>query len=486
VQEREQIQHAILEATDQSIVMIDLNGIILMTNQVGAKRLNKEPKDFLGVCVYDLFPPELARSRKAIIDKIVQTGKPISFQDEREGIIFDNNLYPIFYRDGHIHYVVLYARDITLQKNTEIALQESEEKYRALAEVSQDLIFIVDTNDKIQYVNTNAARRLGREPEQLIGENQSEFFPPDIAALQFRSIHETIQSGKPKYEERWSKFGSGPDTYVSTWLVPLNIPSLGAPAALGVSRDITAIKNAEEDLKNSHVQLEQRVAERTWELNELSAGMRRLARKVITAQEEERRRISRELHDNTGQILVTLKYSLTEFLGELPSGNASLSERITQSIRAVDEVSASIRAIAHSLRPPLLDAGGLNISLKDFCLDLASRTKIKVHYRGVELSDVPDDIAVTLYRFVQEAFSNVLKHSHATSVSVKMQYDQQQIIVSVSDNGLGTQDPQDTTGIGLVGLRERVGFLGGELLIDASPGKGTRIKASIPWNPDNS
>jgi signal transduction histidine kinase len=90
-------------------------------------------------------------------------------------------------------------------------------------------------------------------------------------------------------------------------------------------------------------------------------------------------------------------------------------------------------------------------------------------------------MAVTLFRFVQEAFSNIFKHSRATRVSVTLQYIRSRIILSISDNGVGIRDPQDSSGIGLIGIRERVGYLGGKLQIKASPGKGTIIKASIPW-----
>ena len=481
LQEREQIQHAILEATDQSILLIDVNGIILMANEIAAKRFNMALQDFLGVCIYDLLPPELTRSRKAMVDRVIHNGKAVLFEDEREGILLESNLYPINNRDGRVELVVGFVRDNTAQKRTEIALQESEVKYRALAEASQDVIFIVDAEDKILYVNTVAARQLGREPAQLIGETQSNYFPAEIATGQYQSILHTIRSGKPKYEERWSKYGSHPETYLSTWLVPLNIPSLRVPAVLGVSRDITVLKKAEEELEISHKELETRVRARTLELESASQKLRTLTKLLINVQEEERRRISRELHDDIGQVLVTLKYSLAELLRESATNPDILPERISESIKATDTALASVRAISHSLRPPLLDAGGLNVSLKDFCQDFAKRTKIKVNYTGVELNNLSDDIAVTLYRFIQEAFSNILKHSRATRVSVKIQYTRQRIILTASDNGVGARDSEDTTGIGLIGLRERIGFLGGELQIKASPGKGTILKASIPW-----
>ncbi len=481
LQEREQIQHAILEATDQSIIMMNVNGIVLMANNTAANRMNIALQDFLGVCAYDLLPPELARSRKAMLDRVAHTGKSIFFEDERGGIWFESNLYPIYNRTGQVDRIVLFARDITAQKRTEIALQESEEKYRTLAEAAHDMIYIISENDRIEYVNNYAAGVFGLRSEDLTGKPQSALFPDGIAKHQREAIAATLASGSPRYSENWIRYGQGEDVYISTWLVPFNNQVNGRRSVLGVSRDITKLQRMQEELKLSHDQLERRVAERTQELVDLSAMMRMLAKKIINAQEEERRRISRELHDDTGQVLVTLKYSLAELLNELPTNPDLLHKKILDGIKEVDEAMASVRAIAHSLRPPLLDAGGLNVSLKDFCQDINRRTRIKVDYAGVELNNLPDEIAVTLYRFIQEAFSNILKHAQATRVSVKLQFIRQRIIVSVSDNGVGIHDPQDTTGIGLIGLRERMGFLGGGLQIKASPGKGTVIKASIPW-----
>jgi PAS domain S-box-containing protein len=486
LREREQIQRAMLESTDQTILLVDLDGKILMANEIAARRFNRELGNFLGLNVFDLMPPELARSRMAIAEEIKKNRKPIAFSDEREGTWFDSSVYPVFNRDGQMDRVVLFARDITAQKRIEIALLESEEKYRALAEAAQDMIFIIDADDKILYVNHFAARQLGQEPGKIIGRSQSEYFPTEIAGRQYKNILETIQSGKPKYTERWSLFGPEQKFYLSTWLVPLNIPSLRAPAVLGVSRDITALKKAEEELQLSRDELETRVRARTKELESVSDKMRLVTKLLIKAQEDERRRISRELHDDTSQVLVTLKYSLGELMNEPPVNPDIFHEKILESIKATDEAMTSIRGIAHSLRPPLLDAGGLNLSLKDFCDDISRRTKITVIYEGMELDALPDEIAVTLYRFIQEAFSNILKHSRATGVGVKLQYNGQRINLAVADNGVGIHDPQNTTGIGLIGLRERIGFLGGEMQIKAIPGKGTSIKASIPWNgPDS-
>ena len=377
--------------------------------------------------------------------------------------------------------VVLYARDFTDQKRTEIALQESEEKYRTLAEAAHDMIFVINEDDRIEYTNSHAAGMFGITPEGIIGKGQSSLFPATISKRQRAGIAATLATGKPIYAENWIKFHKGENAYISTWLVPLTRQINGRRAVLGVSRDITNLRRVQEELEISHKQLERRVEERTKELSDLSVEMRKLAKKTINAQEEERRRISRKLHDDTGQELVMLKYSLSELLNELPATPDFLYKRISDSIKATNIILEKSRAIAHSLRPPLLDAGGLNVSLKDLCQEISHRTKIKVTYTGVELNNLSDEIALTLFRFIQEAFANLLKHSQATRVRVKLQYKLPNIIASVSDNGVGFGNAQKTKGIGLIGLRERLGFLGGELQIKASPGKGTIIKASIPW-----
>ncbi len=485
LQEREQIQRAMLEASDQSIIMLDFNGMILLANETAAKRMKQDLKDIVGFCAWNLFPPEISQSRKAIVDRVFNSGNSTLHVDERDGIILESNVFPIYSRDGKVDRVVLFARDITEQRRIEVALQASEEKYRLLAEASHDMIYVITEDHRIEYVNSFAAAQFNLSSQDLVGKRQTATFPTDFATRLREGITAVLATGLPKYSENWINFGEGKDTFISTWLVPLNDQVNGKRFVLGVSRDITSLKRMQEELKLSHAQLEKRVEERTKELSDLSTGMRMLAQKVISAQEEERRRISRELHDDTGQVLVTLKYSLAELLKELPTDQDIWQKRVSEGIKEVNEAITSIRSISHSLRPPLLDAGGINISLEDFCKDINHRTKIKVTYEGVELEHLPEDIAVTLFRVAQEALSNILKHSQATIVNVNLEYIQNRVILSISDNGIGIHGPQKTTGIGLIGIRERVGFLGGELQVIAASKKGTTIRASIPWNGSN-
>ncbi len=166
--------------------------------------------------------------------------------------------------------------------------------------------------------------------------------------------------------------------------------------------------------------------------------LRNLADKVISAQEEERRRVSRELHDDASQMLVSLRYNLaalTEMNGI--NENPSTKERLSSALGSVDLIIEHIRNLAHSLRPPALDVGGLHISLKEFCREFTENTKIVVDYKGENIPNLPLEISISLFRFVQEALANVVKHAHASRVRVSFTCRRNEIVLTIADNGLG-------------------------------------------------
>jgi signal transduction histidine kinase len=139
-----------------------------------------------------------------------------------------------------------------------------------------------------------------------------------------------------------------------------------------------------------------------------------------------------------------------------------------------------IRALAHSLRPPVLEVGGIDLSLQDYCQELSKRTQIPIYYQGEDIPGLPDEIGISLYRFVQEALTNILKHAHATEVKVRLQLRKGEITLSVSDNGRGMKDVTQTGGLGLLGINERLNLLGGRLEIKSQKGRGSRLVARVP------
>jgi signal transduction histidine kinase len=211
--------------------------------------------------------------------------------------------------------------------------------------------------------------------------------------------------------------------------------------------------------------------------------LRVLTDRIVMAQEDERLRISRELHDEAGQALTSLKISLDLIRGSLPAGQEELRQRLTDLAALTGETMDTLRMLAHDLRPPGLDAFGLNVALEGLCRDFSVRTSMPIEYEGSELPQLPASLNLSLYRFTQEAFTNIAKHAEANKVSVRLIQSGDSLQLLIADDGKGfAYDPDDHTwfGIGLVSMQERITLLQGTLAIDSAPGRGTRLTARVP------
>lgn len=222
------------------------------------------------------------------------------------------------------------------------------------------------------------------------------------------------------------------------------------------------------------------------QLTEANRQMRLLSQQVIQAHEKERQRLSRELHDEAGQALTAIKISLQLAREDTQALQNQLINRLEDSIELTDATIERVRRLAHELRPPGLDTLGIHQTLRSLCRDFSRRTGIPVQYEGLELPDLPDEIGVTLYRILQEALTNVARHAQATQVWVSLDYLNEQVILSIKDNGQGfhengTDGKLPRPGIGLIGIRERLEILGGHLHMMSEPGQGTYLRVAIGW-----
>jgi len=210
-------------------------------------------------------------------------------------------------------------------------------------------------------------------------------------------------------------------------------------------------------------------------------SIQRLAKRVVVAQEEERRRIARELHDEAGQALTALKLGLSLIRNELPEAE-TIRRNLGDAIALADETKERIRLLAHGLRPPALETVGLNLTLEALCREFGKRTQLTIRYEGVELEGLPDTVNICLYRVLQEALTNVATHAGATRVDVNLACDADDLRLVIADDGRGltTRTARLGLGIGLLGMQERLEMLGGRLRIDSEPGQGTRLVAHVP------
>jgi signal transduction histidine kinase/ligand-binding sensor domain-containing protein len=221
------------------------------------------------------------------------------------------------------------------------------------------------------------------------------------------------------------------------------------------------------------------------ELEEASAGLRQLTGRLESAEEEARSRISRELHDEFGQTLTAAKINLQMLRSK--AADPAVVQRLDDSVGMVDRMIRQARDIARSLRPPLLDEAGLVPALEDHLKALAGRSDVRIDFEAdPAVADLPKELDTTVFRVIQEAVSNALRHAHASTIRVALCEESDALSVVVEDDGVGF-DPE-TVGqrvrrgehLGMLGMTERVRSVGGTIEFDSRPGAGSRIRIRIP------
>lgn len=213
------------------------------------------------------------------------------------------------------------------------------------------------------------------------------------------------------------------------------------------------------------------------------ARLRELSGKIINAVEEERRRLARDLHDDTSQTLALMGLEVEQIIQVLPSNCSDAQRRLKDLWKRNQETSIEVRRLAHHLHPSKLEYLGLIAAVKSFCNDLSEHQGIRIQFKHFDVpSSIPKATALCIYRVIQESLRNVVKHSGAEKAQVVISCTPDDITLCISDEGVGFDpDSNETrTGIGLIGMRERLLLIGGGISIDSQPSKGTRISARIP------
>jgi len=205
-----------------------------------------------------------------------------------------------------------------------------------------------------------------------------------------------------------------------------------------------------------------------------------MAQRLVTAQEAERLRISRELHDDLGQALTTHLLAIRNLQNDLSIPVVTLFESLENLYQQSYEIFVKIRRLAHDLRPPVLDTLGLKRSLETYCHEFTNRTHLSIALEiDPTLPEFIDVYNVTLYRVLQEALTNIAKHAQASRIWVELNVEDDTINLTVQDNGRGLQ-PIENNGIGITGMQERLSLVGGKFLLHSPAEGGTILSASLP------
>jgi len=228
------------------------------------------------------------------------------------------------------------------------------------------------------------------------------------------------------------------------------------------------------------VRLERQTRGRYRELAHSRLELERLSSRLVDVQEAERRSISRELHDEVGQSLGALLVELGSLSTNLPLDRIRIKERLANMKSVAERTVGTVRDIALLLRPSMLDDLGLIAALEWQCREVSRRSEMEVTVEPEDVSeDLPDEYKICVYRLVQEALNNAVRHARARNAKVRVAQNQNGIAIEVSDDGRGFQ-PERARGLGILGMEERVKRLGGTLTVDSTPGRGSAIKAELP------
>lgn len=263
----------------------------------------------------------------------------------------------------------------------------------------------------------------------------------------------------------------------------------GLIIALGEAnrRSLAKSRLAEEQVRRAHDELEQKVRERTADLNQANESLRELSSRLQQMRDEEHRQIARELHDSVGQLLAGVGMNLAVVQRQAnqldPDGARALSDNAT----LIEQISREIRTISHLLHPPLLDAAGLASALRWYVDGFSQRSKIAVELEiPQEFGRLSNETEIAIFRMVQECLTNIHRHSGSNAATIRVLEEDHKLLVEVTDTGKGIPLEKQSelsssgrTGVGFRGMRERIRQLGGTLAI-RSDGAGTVVAATVP------
>lgn len=337
------------------------------------------------------------------------------------------------------------------------ALKASRMKYRSLFESSPVAILVLDGTGVILEANPAASLLFGKDKPTLEGMSIADL----LGATGEHKLLGSSQNGNWQVETLAVKLKDGPEVYLE--------------------RTLTEVSDGQGDL------ITQVLFRDVTKEHDRQAGLRAYAAHVIRAQEEERQRIARELHDGTIQSLLLLCRRLDSLQASSDSLPSALSNTLRETREIAEGVIGELRDFTKALRPPTLDDLGMVTSIRRLLADLGERTGIegKLKLAGEECR-LPLDTEVGMFRIAQEALWNIERHAKATRVAVTITFAEDEAKLEVVDNGIGFSPPADSRGfmgsrqLGLLSMRERAELLGGKLEIQSSPGKGTRVAVSVP------
>ncbi len=365
-----------------------------------------------------------------------------------------------FISAGELHLLVV-NNEITARQHAEEALEQSRRWQKAILDTISDPAWLKDVAGRFLACNGALARFYGLTPQQIIGRTALDLALPDAVQL-VAEDNKVMHSRQSALFEAVRTDARGHSVWFESFNSPIFNEAGEVTGTVGIAREVTERKRTEQELRD-------------------------LSQRVIEAQEAERLRVARELHDGVNQLIASAKMRLRKVedavLGTNPAAREILRRCEQLLVRALEEN----RRIAHNLRPSDLDELGLAIACRNFCKELQSRSKVTLKCRIAKFSQrLPPAVELNLFRIVQEALNNVEAHAQAKTARLSIYAQGDFVVLKVQDDGRGftpasaSRSKKDKRGLGFSNMRERAAAVGGECQVETAPGRGTTITVRIP------
>ena len=485
IRERKQTEEVLLEtkellervfsSIDLMVAYMDTDFNFIRVNRSYAEADDRTPEFFVGKNHFVLYPNE---ENEAVFRKVVETGepyftfeKPFEYAEhpERGVTYWDWSLQPVKGRGGKVSGVVLSMVNVTERKLAQEARRESEFRYRSLFQDSRDAVYITTRDGKFIDMNQSTMDIFGYTREELMRMDIRKLYAHPEDRDRFQEVIER-EGFVRDYEIKFLKKDGTELDCLSTATIRRADDGtiLGYQ---GIIRDITDRKKTDEALRESEKQL------------------RYLSSQLLSAQESERKRIARELHDGIGQSMSSIKFSVENTVRQM---DKSATGGDIQSLKAlIPLIQASIeevRKIGMGLRPSTLDDLGILATISWFCREFQMiYSGIRVEKQiEIQEDEMPDTLKTIIYRVLQESLNNVAKHSEADQVSLSLRKTKGGLELAIEDNGVGfdlgdaLSVESSRRGLGLASMRERTELSGGSFAIQSVKGEGTIVRALWP------
>ncbi len=466
------IAHGVLHA----IVLIDDEQNIVGINPQAQRMFGCARIDELdGMPLACLVPERYRASHAGLVAEFIESGETERHTSSKRpihGLRVDGSEFPaeatvsrvnMKMPGGSRRYFVMLLRDLSQEAEDDSGLENLQQRLKSILDLSPVAMWIIE-DDKVAYANRPAVELFG-----LSSRSQ----------LKGRSIYELLNTDSHEGLRGQMLLAMGGNTAIPRVNCVVSRPD-GSVREVEVGSAVLS-DDGQPIIQMVLMDISQRHAENL-ELERSKTELRRLSANVVEAREAERKHIARELHDELGQRLTALKMEVAGLRSS--SGAQKISpERVGDMLEMIDETVAALRRIAADLRPLMLDDLGLNAALEWLARDVARRMDMEVSVKlCCEDPDLGDSANIAIYRIIQEALTNAARHAHATDVQIEMHRLDDELVLTIQDNGIGFPDDalKRIDKYGLMGIRERAYMLGGRLEIDNPLGGGGRLTAHLP------